>query len=275
MKIVVGTDLSDGAALALQWAAAEAETHDATVEAVLAWDVLDEDLTEWTDATEPTEGVKLAGEALDAWVARTLETPQSTTTQVVSGAPVQALLAVGDKADLLVVGARGSGGFKGLLLGSTSERVVQYATRPVAVVSAAAPTRGGRVVVGVDGSTNSRDALRWAAEEARARDAELQIVHAWKPSIPSASPFVVPDYTTLEAAAKDVLEGATSDRSLGDLRVRPRFVHSSPGHALVELSQGAGLVVVGSRGHGRVAAALLGSVSRQLLHHACCPVVVI
>ena len=191
--------------------------------------------------------------------------------------PARALLEASDAADLLVLGARGTGGFDGLLFGSVSERVAQLATRPVAVVRAAAPVSGGRVVVGIDGSARSLTALRWAAAEARARDADLDVVHAWRLPMVAASPVVtvLPDYSTLEDIGSSVLDAALADPALADVRVHPHFVHDSPARALLERAAGAGLVVAGTRGLGRVSGALLGSVSRQLLHHAACPVVVI
>lgn len=70
-----------------------------------------------------------------------------------------------------------------------SERLVEQSSLPVAVVRAGAPVRGGRVVVGVDGSRASRDALTWAAAEARARDADLDVVHAWRVPALAASPL--------------------------------------------------------------------------------------
>jgi nucleotide-binding universal stress UspA family protein len=86
---------------------------------------------------------------------------------------------------------------------------------------------------------------------------------------------VLPDYSALEDNGRAVLDAALSDPGLADVRARPHFVHDSPARALIERAAGAGLVVAGTRGLGRVSGALLGSVSRQLLHHAPCPVAVI
>jgi nucleotide-binding universal stress UspA family protein len=86
---------------------------------------------------------------------------------------------------------------------------------------------------------------------------------------------VFPDYSTLEEAGRAVLDAALADPVLAGTRVQPHFVQGSPAQVLIERAGGAGLVVVGSRGLGRVAGTLLGSVSRQLLHHTPCPVVVI
>jgi nucleotide-binding universal stress UspA family protein len=187
------------------------------------------------------------------------------------------LVEASDAADLLVLGARGTGGFEGLLLGSVSERVAQHATRPVAVIRASAPVSGGRVVVGVDGSTRSLGALRWAAAEARARESALDVVHAWKlPMMTTPPPMATfSDLTVIEKVGREVLDAALADPALDGVEARPHLTNRSPAGALMELADGAGVVVVGTRGLGRVTGTLLGSVSQQLLHHAPCPVVVI
>jgi nucleotide-binding universal stress UspA family protein len=133
------------------------------------------------------------------------------------------------------------------------------------------------VVVGVDGSARSLTALRWASVEARARDAELDVVHAWRLPMMAAPAAMaaVPDFSMLERSARDVLERSLADPALSGLRVQAHFVHDQPARALLDRADGAGLIVTGTRGLGRVSAALVGSVSRQLLHHASCPVVVI
>jgi nucleotide-binding universal stress UspA family protein len=87
--------------------------------------------------------------------------------------------------------------------------------------------------------------------------------------------LTLPDFTALEDSGRAVLDAALTEPDLAGLRVHPHFVHGSPARALTERAEGAGLVVAGTRGLGRVSGTLLGSVSRQLLHHAPCPVVVI
>jgi nucleotide-binding universal stress UspA family protein len=276
-RIVVGTDGSQYARTALCWAAEEAALHGSTLEAVLAWHYLDQHHADHSDTfqSDYTEGHARA--ALAAWVTEALGEEALVDQRVVCDLPARALLEASDAADLLVVGARGTGGFEGLLFGSVSERVAQLATRPVAVIRAATPVDGGRVVVGVDGSARSLAALRWAAAEARARDADLDVVHAWRLPIMAMPPatLALPDFTALEDSGRAVLDAALTEPDLAGLRVHPHFVHDSPARALTERAEGAGLVVAGTRGLGRVSGTLLGSVSRQLLHHAPCPVVVI
>lgn len=145
----------------------------------------------------------------------------------------------------------------------------------------------GTIVVGVDGSDAARAALRWAAEEARLRDARLVAVHAWAfvPSAPIGDPGMIAipagDLTgQLEAeseAASAELAGAIAN-ALGeatDVEIETKLVEDDPGDALVAESEVADLVVVGSHGKSGLRAALLGSVSRHVVDHAKCPVVVV
>jgi nucleotide-binding universal stress UspA family protein len=275
--IVVGTDGSENAALALRWAADEAEIHGARLTAVLAWSFLDQYHADRSDTFDADYTEDTAIAALASWVGEALGPDASVEQRVVNDLPVHALLEASDAADLLVLGARGRGGLEGLLLGSVSERVAQLATRPVAVVRASAPVSGGRVVVGVDGSARSLAAMRWAAAEARARHSDLEIVHAWRLPTMSSSPVVsvFPDLAAMEDAGRAVLDNAMADPALAGIRVHRHLANGSAARALVERAASAGLVVAGTRGLGRVTGALLGSVSRQLLHHAPCPVVVI
>lgn len=137
-----------------------------------------------------------------------------------------------------------------------------------------------RIVVGVDGSDSSVAALRWAVEEARLRDAALEVVHAWEyPGV--ADVAAIAAYTIspaeLERGAREVLDAAIA--AVGPMPtgvvVTPVVVHGSVASALVDASKGAEMLVVGTRGRGGFAGLLLGSVSQQCVHHARCPVVVI
>jgi len=145
----------------------------------------------------------------------------------------------------------------------------------------------GSIVVGVDGSDASRDALRWAAEEARLRSAPLVAVHAW--SFVPAQPIGDPGMLAVPAgdlagqlgaendAAQIGLDQAVED-ALGadsDIELERRLAEGDAGEALVAASKDAQLVVVGSHGRSGFKAALLGSVSRHVVDHAACPVVVV
>jgi nucleotide-binding universal stress UspA family protein len=139
-------------------------------------------------------------------------------------------------------------------------------------------TQFGRIVVGVDGSAASKDALRWAHRQAALTASELTAVAVWSyatMSYPSMSAYLptVGDLD-LEGDARLMLEH-TVKRVLGDVPVRMAVLEGHPADVLLRLSEGADLVVVGCRGHGGFVGALLGSVSQHLVSGARCPVVVI
>jgi len=145
----------------------------------------------------------------------------------------------------------------------------------------------GTIVVGVDGSEPSLAALRFGAEEAELRHARLVAVHAWVfiPPVALGEPGLVPIPTAdlpgqLEAqrdAAEAELEAALAEAFAGGapVEIERKLVEDDPGHALERESKTADLLVVGSRGRSGITAALLGSVSRHVVDHAVCPVVVV
>lgn len=142
-----------------------------------------------------------------------------------------------------------------------------------------------RIVVGCDGSEGSREALRWAVGEAKLRGATLEIVYAWQQTLPMWAGFsamgatVVPPVSVedLRTFAQSVLDAAIAPfaSDLEGLEVHAHLVEGHPADVIVEVSKGADMLVVGSRGLGGVRGAFLGSVSQHSLHHAQCPVVVV
>lgn len=145
----------------------------------------------------------------------------------------------------------------------------------------------GTIVVGVDGSPESQAALRWAAEEAALRDARLVAVWAWTfvPPAPIAEPGMIPvpamDYSGASeaerAAVEEEFETAlrTAFPTTPEVDVERKLVQGDAAHVLEAEARDANLVVVGSRGRSGIAAALLGSVSKHVVDHAPCPVVVV
>jgi nucleotide-binding universal stress UspA family protein len=128
-----------------------------------------------------------------------------------------------------------------------------------------------KVVVGVDGSAESDAALLVAYEEARTRHAELMVVHAWEfgPLGPSGD-----DRGRAEAQLADSVERFRAAAE-PEVPIVEKLVGGDPRQALMHEAEDAALVVVGTRGLGRMSAVLLGSVSRHLLHHAPCPVEIV
>ncbi|MHA7135376.1 universal stress protein [Oerskovia turbata] len=139
---------------------------------------------------------------------------------------------------------------------------------------------GDRVVVGIDGSTSSRDALVWAAREARLRDAPLMVVHSrFRPSYdPVFASGFYPPVPGREGDDDGVLDLASDVVAQVEPGLHVTGVTRSGPAALVLLdvvSEGAGLVVVGSRGLGAFGALFLGSVSVHLAARSPAPVVVV
>jgi nucleotide-binding universal stress UspA family protein len=138
---------------------------------------------------------------------------------------------------------------------------------------------GKRIVVGVDGSPGSRQALRWASDEAEVRGDSVTAVIAWTPSpmaVGGGLPPRIPD-TSPEASARDLLE-ATVTAALGPggaTDVEQRVEYGPAAKVLIDLSDGADLLVLGGPGHGGLAGLRIGSVSLQVTHHSRCPVVVL
>lgn len=136
------------------------------------------------------------------------------------------------------------------------------------------------IVVGVDGSEGSDAALRFAAAEAALRGAKLRAVCAWEiPSVVYATTWGVAadEEPTVRGRAQDILGGALSEveRLEPGIDSDSRAVHGQPADVLVQESQDADLLVVGSRGFGGFKRLMLGSVSQQVAHHASCPVVIV
>jgi nucleotide-binding universal stress UspA family protein len=141
--------------------------------------------------------------------------------------------------------------------------------------------RGPRVVVGVDGSSGARAALRFALEDAVRRGVPVDAVAAYRPPDVWMDFYAVDDLEVdrQRAAAVERAEAFVADvlRELSGPapEVRVRAVMGAAAEALIRESAGADLLVVGSRGHGGFSSMLLGSVSMQCALHAPCPVTVV
>lgn len=197
-------------------------------------------------------------------------------TEVRAGAAAEVLQDESRHAPLLVVGNRGRGGFRGLLLGSTGVALAATSRCPLVVVRGR-PAPEGPIVVGVDDSPDSEAALGFAFEAAAERGVPLTAVRAWGDPVMEPASAVL-----IDRAESTRTEGELLDRTLAGWRtkfpaveVRTLVAHGVPAAALIEESGNAGLVVVGSRGRGGLAGLLLGSVSQSLLHHAACSVAIV
>jgi nucleotide-binding universal stress UspA family protein len=172
----------------------------------------------------------------------------------------------------------------GRRLGAVVGTCLQEAVAPVAVVPAdytqraAGPDDPPRVVVGVDGSASGGEALTWAVEEARRRDADLVALRAWVPPEPVAHPLLASRADWFADLARETTAALSADLDAADtdgVRVAAEVVGELPQVALVARSTTADLVVVGNRGRTTTGRILLGSVSSHVARHAACPIVVV
>ncbi len=279
-RIVVGIDGSDASSVALDWAVSEAAVRGAPLEVVHAWvptmTVTPEGVPFKEDAgTAEARAKQVLADAIDAALARATLVPDVIEPTLVRGVPAEVLEHRAADAFELVVGSHGLGAVAGALLGSVSEHCSEFAMTTVTVV----PHRrsplitDGPVVAGVDGSAESRNALRWAATSAGLRGAPLMMAHVFPPMSSALA----------EVAHEDALASAQTllndmEMTIRDVRPGPTAIEhlALPGHrrALIDAATGASMLVVGSRGHTGLRR-LLGSFSRACTHHAVCPVTVV
>jgi nucleotide-binding universal stress UspA family protein len=194
------------------------------------------------------------------------------------GPAAQMLLRALDGADLVVVGNRGRGGFTRLLLGSVAHQLATHARRPTIIVPEGTDsTPLTRVVVGVDGSENSKAALKWAHGFAPAAS-ELVAVGVWEPPRLFTNSIDADVWTTMRDVAYEQLAEtlAQVEQSLG-LRGRftPVFEVGDARTHLLDHAAEADLLVVGERGHRGILGGVLGSVATWAIHHLACPTAVI
>ncbi|MGW2741168.1 universal stress protein [Streptomyces sp. NPDC001450] len=134
-----------------------------------------------------------------------------------------------------------------------------------------------RIVTGLDGSPSSYAALRWAVRYAGLIDGTVDAVAAWElPGLYGWSgPAVDMDVDEEDARERMTRELTEALGAEAAAPVRPLVVHGNPADVLLRAAEGAECLVVGSRGRGGFARALLGSVSQHVTHHATCPVVIV
>ena len=283
--IVVGVDGSEHGRRALRWAQREAALHGRELTALLAWGLFDQLHADGGASFDPDYGPTDAAAALDVMIADTLGADAAGAVRqvVVCDLPARALLDAARDADLLVVGPRGRGELREVVLGSVTQTCLHHAPCPIAIVrgndgpAAAGAGAGDRVVVGVDGSETSDRALRWALDDARARGGIVAAVHAWHVPFSMSLTAGTRDLSAFEDAAGRLLDQVVDATAAGyrDVTVERVLVGGSPADTLLGAARDAALVVVGGRGVGGFRGLLLGSVSQQLAHHAPCPVVVV
>lgn len=284
--VIVGYDGSEHSSIAVDWAAAEATSRGVPLTLISA-------------TTIPLEGMRFGGsvlspDAIDDLLARLTASTQeradaasaahpglTVQVKVALGSPASVLVEASANADLAVVGSRGLGGFRGLLVGSVGVQVASSAACPAVVIRKTPEASASTIVVGVDGSELSLAALDFAFDMAERRGWSVRAVHAWEvptydviaaPSGPP--PFDVEEYEASEQRAFAESLAGQRERHPG-VTVEEVIAKGPSARAILDASEGAALIALGTRGRGEFLGALLGSVSQGVLHRAKAPVAVI
>ncbi|MFD0368006.1 universal stress protein [Streptomyces sp. NPDC059071] len=283
--LVVGVDGSDASLTALDWGVDEAVRHGLPLRIVHAslWERYEGVVPTW--ATDRPSGQVLAENIVGvaAERARRRAPDLSVTTDVLAEDPSTGLLREGRNGSILVVGSRGRGEFADVLLGSVGLLVAARAHCPVVVVRGerqALEARHERVLLGVGEHDVDSPAVRFAFREAAVRDAELDVVRAWRRPVHGPADHLLMKrsggvYFAEESTAllDKALEAAASEHP--QVRLRRSSVEGPAHTILTERSAAADLLVVGARRTDRLVGLELGRVAHRTLHHASCPVAVV
>ena len=287
--IVVAVDGSEASSVAVKWAANAALKRKQPLKLVSAYTMPQ---FMYADGMVPPQELydELENEANEKIEnARKIITDFSSEVEVSheihESSPIDMLLDYSETAEMIVMGSRGLGGLSGLVMGSVSAAVVSHAACPVVVVrkdnDVTEANKYGPVVVGVDGSEVSRQALQVAFREADARGAVLRAIHGWNEAqVHTTYVGLVDSQNEMERTLKDrqdMLQEELADlvKQYQEVRVEEVVERDRPINALRDAAVDAQLVITGSHGRGGFKGMLLGSTSRALLQYAPCPMMVV
>lgn len=283
--IIVGADGSPASAAAIRWAAKDAALRHLSLTVV---HVINPAVTQWPHGPLPddvavwqeSQGRLILAAALK--IARDAARSRPTVsidTEMYSSATIPTFLDLSKDAELIVVGNHGRGALARSVLGSVSSSLIRHAHCPVAVVRdeqprTPSPVQRAPVLVGIDGSPASALATQIAFDEASRRRVHLVAVHAWSDTEIVELPGL--DWSAVQAEEERLLaeQLAGWQERYPDVTVHRRLVCDRPARVLVETSEAAQLVVLGSHGRGVFAGALLGSVGNAVVQAVHTPVIV-
>ncbi len=200
--------------------------------------------------------------------------------RVLEDNPAAALLLIAEEVDaaMIVVGAHAQGNWTPPILGSVTSKILHAARVPIAVIpDASPPTEARIVVVGVDGSSHSERALRWAARSDLTRGRDIHAVCVL-PLDPCSEPPILGAPGASEVprhmmeATRRMTEKVVQETGAS---VIADFPIGLPLERLVEIGNDASLIVLGKSGHGALAQTILGSTGRAVATHAQVPVIVV
>lgn len=195
------------------------------------------------------------------------------------GRPENLLVEASEQATLVVVGTGRKSRLEEMLLGTVALSVAAHAACPVLVVPPGAdPDGSGDIVVGVDGSRHSRHAVAVAIEEARMREARVDVLTTWNLEVVDGYVVTEPDspeWRQVEERIQTMQESILADLDTQGVEVSLRSVKGGTRATLADASAGAAMVVVGNRGRGGFRSKALGSVTMDLLKRSTAPVLVV
>lgn len=286
LGILVGYDGSELAARAVEYAAAEAARRDTPLTVVAAFTVptmIYPNIASMPAENEEKASLRAVEELLGEAAGLLRDHEGKVSYRADQGDAAGVLKDLSAQAQTVVVGARGRGGFMGRILGSVSTALPAHSRCPTIVVpSSLSETAEARVVVAVDGSDAGRLAMFTAAEAASSRGAALDIVSVlpagdewlyWYPELELSAEVSGRRKKQLEASLEAEVSAVT--QQLPELQVSAEVRIGDPIEKIVEATKSAQLTVLGTRGRGPVRSALLGSVSRGVLHRGHSPIMVV